>query len=372
LPKPLGHFKILDLSRILAGPFATQLLADFGADVLKIEPATGDPTRGWGPPFDQGEQGESAYFRCANRGKRCLRMDLRADDDRQSLDELCAACDVLVENFLPDVAEDLGLTWERLHDRYPKLIVASIRGFASDVPACRQPGYDFIIQAESGWMSITGEPEGRPMKVGVALADVLAALYAANGIQAALLHREHTGEALHIEVPLMEAALAGLVNVGAGTLMTGMAPERLGNAHPQIVPYQTFPCSDGEAAIGVGSDRQFEVLALWAGIDLEAEPGWRTNRGRVCDRERLVPVLERHFRARTVEEATAFCDANAIPASRVRTVDDALFRQAGRVHHLIQTLYDEGSGRMVPVLASPVLFNDERACCELPPARWPE
>jgi crotonobetainyl-CoA:carnitine CoA-transferase CaiB-like acyl-CoA transferase len=369
LPKPLGHFKILDLSRILAGPFATQLLADFGAEVLKIEPPGGDPTRGWGPPFDQGE---SAYFRCANRGKQSLRMNLRDPEDRDTLSELMNECDVLVENFLPDAAEDLGLTWEVLHEVHPKLIVASIRGFASDVAASRRPGYDFIIQAEAGWMSLTGEPGGRPVKVGVALADVLAALYAANGIQAALLHRERTGEALHIEVPLMEVALAGLVNAGAAALMTGKAPERMGNAHPQIVPYQTFACSDGEAAIGVGSDRQFEVLALWAGIDLEAEPGWRTNQGRVRDRARLVTVLERHFRQRTVEETTAFCEANAIPASRVRTVDDALFRQAGRVHHLIQTLFDETVGRMVPVLASPVLFNDERACCELPPSRWPE
>jgi crotonobetainyl-CoA:carnitine CoA-transferase CaiB-like acyl-CoA transferase len=369
LPKPLGHFKILDLSRILAGPFATQLLADFGAEVVKVEPPTGDPTRGWGPPF---ERGESAYFRCANRGKRALRMDLRDADDREQLSDLMQVFDVLVENFSPDAAEDLGLTWERLHEQNPKLIVASIRGFASDVGACRRPGYDFIIQAESGWMSITGEPGGRPMKIGVALADVLAALYTANGIQAALLHRERTGEALHIEVPLMEAALAGLVNVGASTLMTGKAPERLGNAHPQLVPYQTFPCSDGEAAVGVASDRQFEVLALWAGIDLEAESGWRSNQGRVRDRERLVPVLERHFRQRTVEEATTFCETNGIPASRVRTVDDVLFRQAGRVHHLIHTLYDPGAGKMVPVLASPVLFNDERACCELPPSRWPE
>jgi crotonobetainyl-CoA:carnitine CoA-transferase CaiB-like acyl-CoA transferase len=369
LPKPLGHFKIMDLSRILAGPFATQLLADFGAEVLKIEPPAGDPTRGWGPPF---EQGESAYFRCANRGKRAQRMNLRDPGDREFLTDLLQTCDVLVENFLPDAAEDLGFTWERLHDLHPKLILASIRGFASDVAASRRPGYDFIIQAESGWMSITGEPGGRPMKIGVALVDVLAALYTANGIQAALLHRERTGEAMHVEVPLMEAALAGLVNVGAATLMTGKAPERLGNAHAQIVPYQTFPCSDGEAAIGVGSDRQFEVLALWAGIDLEAEPDWRGNRGRVRDRERLVAVLDRHFRQRTVEETIAFCDANAIPASQVRTVDDVLFRQAGLSHQLIQTLYDDTSGKMVPVLATPVLFNDERACSDLPPARWRE
>jgi crotonobetainyl-CoA:carnitine CoA-transferase CaiB-like acyl-CoA transferase len=370
VPRALSHFKILDLSRILAGPFATQLLADLGAEVLKVEPLTGDPTRGWGPPFEEGEAGESAYFRCANRGKASLRMDLRDPECRETLTELMRAADVVVENFLPDSAEDLGLTWERIHLLHPKLIVASVRGFASDVPAAHRPGYDFILQAESGWMSITGEPEGRPMKMGVALVDVLSALYLANGIQAALLHRERTGEALHVEVPLMEAALAGLVNVASGTLMTGKAPERLGNAHPHIVPYQTFPCGDGDVAIGVGSDRQFEVLALWADIDLEREPGWRTNAGRVRDRARLVPRLEEHFRRQAVAEAVAFCEANAIPASQVRSVDDALFRQAGRIHHLIQTLYDEEAGRMVPLLASPVLLNDERACSKLPPPRW--
>ena len=371
MAKPLVHFKLVDLSRILAGPFATQLLADFGAEVIKIEPLDGDPTRGWGPPFEEGEHGESAYFRSANRGKSSLIMDLNDEEARLTLDDLMRTADVLVENFLPDSAERLGLTWERIHDRHPKLIVASVRGFASDVPACRKPGYDFIIQAESGWMSITGEPGGSPMKVGVALADVLAALYLANGIQAALLHRERTGEALHVEVPLLEAAMAGLVNIGAGTLMTGEAPERLGNGHPNIVPYQTFPCKGGEVAIGVGSDRQFEVLAMWAGINLDEHPQWRLNRGRVKHRQALVARLEEHFQLLTVEEVSDFCEVHAIPASPVRTVDDVLFRQAGRSHHLLHTLYDAAAGRMVPVLASPVLFNDERACSKLPPPRWP-
>jgi crotonobetainyl-CoA:carnitine CoA-transferase CaiB-like acyl-CoA transferase len=200
---------------------------------------------------------------------------------------------------------------------------------------------------------------------------VLASLYLANGIQAALLHRERCGEALHVEVPLMEAALAGLVNGGASTLMTGQAPERLGNAHPHIVPYQTFACLEGDVAIGAGSDRHFEILALWAGIDLEQEPKWKQNRGRVADRARLVPILERHFRALPVQDVLAFCETNAIPASPVRTVDDVLFRQAGHIHHLIATLYDETAGCMVPVLASPVLLNDERACAKMPPPRWP-
>jgi len=367
----LSHYKVLDFSRILAGPFATQLLADFGAEVLKIEPPAGDPTRGWGPPFE-GETGESAYFRCANRGKRSLAMDLADEGCKAILHELMTSADVLVENFLPDTAEQLGLTWEKIHDRYPKLIVASVRGFASDVPACRRPGYDFVLQAESGLMSITGEPGGSPMKTGVAIVDVIAGLYLANGIQAAWLHRERTGEAIHVEVPLMEAALASLVNVAAETLMTGEAPRRLGNAHPHIVPYQTFACKDGDVAIGCGSDRQFEVLALWAGIDLEQESGWRLNRGRVTDRERLLAVLEPHFRAAEVDAIIAFCEAHAIPASRVRTVDDVLFRQAGRLHQLVTTIYDEAGSRMVPVLASPVLFNDLRARSRIPPPRFRE
>jgi crotonobetainyl-CoA:carnitine CoA-transferase CaiB-like acyl-CoA transferase len=370
MPLPLQKIRILDLSRILAGPFAAQLLADLGAEVTKVEPLGGDPTRGWGPPFEDGDTGESAYFRCANRGKRSQVLDLQSPEGCATLATLLKGADVLVENFLPDSAERLGLTWERLHPKHPKLILASIRGFASDVAASRRPGYDFILQAESGWMSITGEPDGRPMKVGVALVDVLAGLYCANGIQAALLHRECTGEALHVEVPLMEAALSGLVNVASGTLMTGQPPVRYGNAHPQIVPYQTFQCRDGEIALGVGGDRQFEILALWLGLDLAAHPGWRLNRGRVEDRVRLVAAISEKLAPHTAEEAVAFCGQNGIPASFVRTVDEVLFRQAGALHHLIQPLLEKETGLMIPTLASPILINGNRACAPLPPPRW--
>lgn len=370
MAKPLHKFKVLDLSRILAGPFAAQLLADLGAEVTKVEPPTGDPTRGWGPPFEHGDHGESAYFRSANRGKRSIVLDLHTKEGKETIGELLQQADVLVENFLPDSAERLGFTWERLHAIYPKLILASIRGFASDVTASRRAGYDFIIQAESGWMSITGEPDGRPMKIGVALVDVLAGLYLANGIQAALLHRERTGEALHVEVPLMEAGLSGLVNVAAGTLMTGQPPIRYGNAHPQIVPYQTFRCADGEVAIGVGSDKQFELLALWLGLDLDAHPHWRLNRGRVEDREAVVAAIEVALAPQTVAEVVAFCEPNAIPASFVRTVDDVLFRQAGQLHHLIQPLFETETGAMVPTLASPVLLNGLRMVAQTPPPRW--
>ena len=366
--RPLKHIRIVDLSRILAGPFCTQLLADFGAEVQKVEPPGGDPTRGWGPPFDD-EGGDSAYFRCANRGKRSTTLELHTEEGRAWLHLMLKDADVLVENFLPDSAERLGLTWERLHEQHPKLIVASVRGFASDVEASHRPGYDFILQAESGWMSVTGEAGGRPMKVGMALVDVLAGLYCANGIQAALLHRERCGEAIHIEVPLMEAALAGLVNVGAATLMNGQPPERHGNGHPHIVPYESFVCADGDVALGVGSDRQFEVFAIWLGLDLEANAHWRANRGRVEDRKRLIGIIEARLATRPVQEVIDFLDAQAIPVSRVRNVDEVLFRQAGRLHHLIKALPDDADGRMVPLLASPVLLNGLRACAKTPPPR---
>jgi crotonobetainyl-CoA:carnitine CoA-transferase CaiB-like acyl-CoA transferase len=370
MPKPLSHFRIVDLSCVLAGPFATQLLADLGAEVQKLEPPEGDPTRGWGPPFEDGDHGESAYFRCANRGKTSQAVDLHTEEGKAALFDLLKDADVLVENFRADSTDRLGLGWKRLHAKFPKLIVASVRGFASDVTASRRAGYDFIIQAESGWMAITGEPEGRPMKVGVALVDVLTGLYCANGIQAALLHRERTGEALHIEVPLMEAALAGLVNVAAGALMTGTPPKRWGNAHPQIVPYQSFRCSDGDVAIGVGSDRQFEVMAMWLGLDLEARPEWKQNRGRVRGREELVALIEARTLGSTVDEVLAMCEANAIPASRVRSVDEVLFRKGGELHNLLQPLFEADTNAVVPILAAPILLNGERACAPLPPPRW--
>ena len=370
MPKPLSHFRIVDLSCVLAGPFSTQLLADFGAEVQKLEPPTGDPARGWGPPFEEGDTGESAYFRCANRGKRSRTIDLHTEAGKADLFELLKEADVLVENLQIDSADRLGLGWKRLHAKFPRLILASIRGFASDVTASRRAGYDFIIQAESGWMAITGEPGGRPMKIGVALVDVLAGLYCANGIQAALLHRERTGEALHIEVPLMEVALAALTNVASASLMTGETPKRWGNAHPHIVPYQTFRCSDGDVAIGVGSDRQFEVLAMWLGLDLEARPEWKKNRGRVKDRVELVSLIEARTQISTVQEVIEVCEANAIPASLVRSVDEVLFRQGGTLHNLLQPLFEEETNTMMPTLASPILLNGERACSPLPPPRW--
>lgn len=368
-PAPLAGVRIVDLSRILAGPFATQLLADLGATVVKFEPPSGDPTRQWGPPFD--DHG-SAYYRCANRGKECRVVDLGSESGRAEIDRELADADVVVENFRPGSASAVDFTPERLRERFDRLIVASVRAFASDVTGAARPGYDFLLQAESGWMAFTGEPDGRPMKVGVALVDVLAALYLANGIQAALRHRDQTGVALHVEVPLMEAALAATVNVGAGVLMTGDAPTRHGVAHPNIVPYQSFPCRDGDVAIAVGNDRQFESLMLGLGLQdsLAEHPNWRTNPGRVDDRFRLVSLLSDSFATRTLAEALALGEASGVACGPVRQLDDVLLHQRGTLHDAVETM-TTSEGTPVEVLRSPVLLDGERACHPRPPSRDP-
>lgn len=370
---PLQGVAIVDLSRILAGPFAAQLLADLGAEVLKVESPEGDPTRRWGPPFaaDAPSSGDSAYFRAANRGKRAVVLDLDRDDDRARLDDLLEDADVLVENFLPGSASRRGLDPSALRARFPHLVVASVRSFASDTEARDRPGYDFLVQAEAGWMSVTGEPDGRPMKVGIALVDVLTGLYLANGIQASLAHRARTGVALHVEVPLMEAALAGLVNVGSSVLMTGRPPRRYGNGHPNIVPYQTFRVTDGEVAIAVGNDRQFADLMRGLGLAaaLDAEPAWHTNPGRVVDRERVVRCVEAATSVRTRAEILAICDAAHVAAGPVRTVDDALLGTEGRLHHAIVTHATEPGADAVRTIGSPILLDGRRAHATEPPPR---
>lgn len=362
----LAGVRVVDLSRILAGPFAAQLLADLGATVEKVEPIGGDATRAWGPPFSP--SGESAYFRAANRGKTTREANLRDERDRADVDALLARADVVVENFLPRAARELGFDPASLRARFPRLIVASIRSFASDTEARDRSGYDFLMQAEAGWMQVTGEEEGRPMKVGVALVDVLTGLYLSNAIQAALLHRARTGEAIHVEVPLFEAALAGLVNVASSALFTGERPRRFGNAHASIVPYQSFPCRDGEVAIAVGNDRQF--AALCAGLDVVPEASWATNPGRVNDRSRVVAALTRATRARGVDEVVAICERAEVAAGPIRGVDEVLRLAPGVLHRAVHELEDPRCGERVRVVGSPILIDGERACSPLaPPSR---
>jgi crotonobetainyl-CoA:carnitine CoA-transferase CaiB-like acyl-CoA transferase len=333
-PGPLAGLLVADLSRVLAGPACAQLLGDLGAEVIKVErPGRGDDTRGWGPPFLETEPGapaglrseqSSAYYLCANRNKRSLALDLGAEAGREVLFRLLERADVLVENFKSGDLERYGLGYEQLKGRFPRLIYCSISGFGRTGPRAHQPGYDALIQAMGGIMSLTGEPEGEPMKVGVAATDVITGLYAAVGLLAALRHRDRTGLGQRIDLSLYDAQLSWLVNAGVATLMTGRPPARRGNGHPQIVPYQLFPCADGRLLVAVGNDAQFARLCAALGEPSLAEGGWGTNAGRVADREALVARLSALFEADTRARWIERLGEARVPAGPVRDLKEAL------------------------------------------------
>jgi crotonobetainyl-CoA:carnitine CoA-transferase CaiB-like acyl-CoA transferase len=317
LPPPLAGLRVVDLSRVLAGPYCTMLLADLGADVVKVElPGVGDETRRWGPPF--AADGESAYYLSVNRNKRSLTVNLRESAGRDVLHRLLARADVLIENFRPGALDEMGLGYAALHDRYPRLIYGTISAFGSRGPRREQPGYDFAIQALGGIMSITGEPDGEPSKVGVAVVDITAGLHALVAILAAL----RAGRGQHVEVSLFQSQLAWLVNVASGYLVSGREPRRWGNAHPQIVPYQTFRGADGWVAIACGNDAQFR--ALCGVLGLEADARFATNPLRVEHREELVARLSALMAGRAVGELLAALEATRVPCAPVNTVAQAL------------------------------------------------
>jgi crotonobetainyl-CoA:carnitine CoA-transferase CaiB-like acyl-CoA transferase len=284
---------VLDASRVLAGPFCGQLLADLGAEVIKVErPGAGDDTRGWGPPYVPGFPDLSAYFLSCNRGKRSLTLDLGKPAGAELFDRLLARSDVLIENFRTDSAGKLGLTPETLLARHPRLVACSISGFGRTGPLKDAPGYDFAIQAMSGLMGITGDPDGPPYKVGVALADVLTGLYAATAILACLRARDRSGHGYAIDLALLDCALAAQVNVAQAYLTSGVVPGRQGNAHLQIVPYQLFPTADGYLVLNVGNDSQWRAFCAAAGDpELGSDPRFATNRQRVELRGEVVPKV---------------------------------------------------------------------------------
>lgn len=323
---PLAGVRVVDLSRVLAGPYATMTLADLGAEVVKIEhPVGGDETRSWGPPF-VGD--ESAYFLSVNRGKRSVALDLKDPQGRELALELCARADVVIENFRPGGAARLGLDYDAVKQRRPDIVYCTISGFGRREPRDR-PGYDFTVQAESGLMSITGEPDGAPMKVGVAVVDVLAGLNAAAAILAALHRRERDGKGELIEVSLLDSAFAALVNVAAGALATEEEPRRYGNAHPSIVPYQPFSTADGRLAVAAANEGLFTKLCeALERSDLAADERYATNDARVRNRESLVAELESIFAARDTEHWLRVLLAAGVPAGEIRGVRKAL-RVAG-------------------------------------------
>jgi crotonobetainyl-CoA:carnitine CoA-transferase CaiB-like acyl-CoA transferase len=293
---PLGPLRILDFSRILAGPFATMVLGDLGADVTKVErPGAGDETRSWGPPFDA--QGRATYFQSVNRNKHSVVLDLTAEADLARARELAREADVVVENFRPDVMDKLGLGYERLAAENPGLIFCSITGFGAGAGA-ELPGYDLLVQALGGLMSITGSPEGEPQKVGVALVDILAGLFASVGILAALRHRDRTGEGQRVEVNLLSSLLAGLVNQASAYTIAGSVAGRMGNAHPSISPYELYATGDGDLVVAVGNERQFAALCqVLEAPELAADPRFGSNSDRVANRAALKAELIRRLAA---------------------------------------------------------------------------
>lgn len=326
-PGPLSGLRVLDLTRILAGPTCSQLLGDLGADIIKVErPGAGDDTRKWGPPFvrdaDDNETTESAYYLCANRNKRSVAIDIARPEGAELVRRLLAGCDVLIENFKVGDLARYGLAYDDLKAAFPRLVYCSITGFGQTGPYAGRAGYDFLAQGMGGMMSLTGEPDGEPMKVGVGIADVVCGLYASNAILAALRHRDATGEGQYVDVALGDSQVAWLINEGTNYLMSGELPKRRGNAHPNIVPYQTFPSADGYFILAVGNDGQFQRFCKIAGLDdLAADPRFATNSDRIRNRDALIPLIAEATGTRPMDFWLSELEKVGVPSGPVNTLD---------------------------------------------------
>lgn len=329
----LAGIKVLDLSRVLAGPWCTQLLADMGADVVKVErPGAGDDTRQWGPPFLKDEQGrdttQASYFTACNRNKRSVTIDMATPEGQALIRQMAQEADIVVENFKVGGLRQYGLDHASLRALNPRLIYCSVTGFGQDGPYAERAGYDLMIQAMTGLMSITGhadgEPGGGPMRVGVAVIDLFTGLYASNAILAALHARSRTGEGQHIDMALLDVGMAVLANQASGFLATGQAPGRMGNSHPSLAPYQDFPTHDGNMLLAIGNDGQFARFCAAAGQPQWAsDPRYTTNTLRVHNRDTLIPALQAVTRTRTTAEWIALLEDKAVPCGPINTIEQA-------------------------------------------------
>ncbi|MGB6241896.1 MAG: CaiB/BaiF CoA-transferase family protein [Castellaniella sp.] len=372
----LSHIRVLDLSRVLAGPWATQILGDLGADVIKIErPESGDDTRGWGPPWMPDAQGResriAAYYLCANRNKRSVTVDMASPDGQELIRRLVRESDVLVENFKAGGLARYGLDYDSLRAINPRLVYCSITGFGQTGPYAARAGYDFLVQGLGGLMSVTGRPDdqpgGGPMKVGVALTDILTGLYAANAIQAALAAREHTGLGQHVDMALLDVQVACLANQAMNYLATGNSPGRLGNAHPSIVPYQDFPTADGYMILAIGNDGQFARFCQEAGRpDLAADSRFATNRARVEHRDTLIPMLRHLTTARTTAAWIEALESRAVPCGPINTMEQVFDDVQVRARGLKIDMPHPEVGS-VPLVASPIRLSDTPVDYRLPP-----
>lgn len=361
----LSHIRVLDLSRVLAGPWATQILADLGADVIKIErPGAGDDTRTWGPPWFTGEDGTrvSAYYLCANRNKRSVTVDMASSEGQAVIRDLVTRSDVLVENFKVGGLARYGLDYDSLRALNPRLVYCSITGFGQTGPYASRAGYDFLVQGLGGLMSVTGRPDGEPgggpMKVGVALTDILTGLYAANTIQAALAARNRTGAGQHLDLALLDVQVACLANQAMNFLATGHDPARLGNAHPSIVPYQDFPTADGYMILAIGNDGQFARFCTEAGDPALAQDArFATNQARVEHREALIPLLRHLTTARTTAAWVQVLEAVAVPCGPINGLGEVFADPQVRARALRMTMDYPGVGP-VPLVSSPMHLSE--------------
>ncbi|MEM9637090.1 MAG: CoA transferase [Pseudomonadota bacterium] len=364
-PMALDGLVVLDLSRILAGPTATQLLGDLGAMVIKVEnPKTkGDDTRSWGPNYALASDGQptdlSAYFMAANRNKMSIAVDLATPEGQQQVRQLAARADVVVENYKPGGLEKYGLDHATLLKAHPGLVYCSISGFGQTGPNRSQPGYDLMAQGYGGIMSLTGAPDGPPMKVGVGIADVMCGMYATIGILAALHHRDATGEGQHIDLALVDAQMAWLINEGTNFLTSGKLPERRGNAHPNIVPYDAFPCADGHILLAVGNDAQFARFCDAFGLaDLADNPLYTSNLARIENRVSLTELITKALAKITRQEVLARCHAVKVPAGPIHTVAEALGSDQAKARETVieMAAQDTAKGK-VALLGNPLKFS---------------
>jgi glutaryl-CoA transferase len=363
---PLGHVRVLELSRVLAGPWAAQTLADLGASVIKVEkPGTGDDTRTYAPPYaanrDGSHSGESAYFLSTNRGKRSVTIDFIHPEGQKLVQALAAKSDVVIENFKVGGLAKYGLDYPSLQPLNPGLIYCSITGFGQTGPYRHKPGYDFMIQGIGGLMSITGEPDqrpgGGPMKVGVAVADIFTGLYAAIAILGALAHRDRTGTGQHIDLALLDTQVAVLANQAMNYLVTGVAPQRLGNAHPNIVPYQVFAASDGHIIVAVGNETQFARMCEVIGRpELASDARFASNASRVHNREEVIAILQGIFVSRTMRDWLQALERAGVPCGPINTVADVFADPQVQARGLKLDLPHPSIGS-VPSVANPIKYS---------------
>ncbi len=369
---PLAGIRILDLTRVLAGPWATQLLADLGAEVIKIErPGAGDETRAAGPPFLKARDGsdtrDAAYYLSANRGKKSVAVDIASAPGQELIRQLAGTCDIFIENFMVGKLAEYGLDYASLRSSRPDLIYCSITGFGQTGPYRNHPGYDFVFQAMGGMMSITGEAGGAPQKVGVAFADLMTGMYASTAVLAALRHRDQCGQGQHIDLALLDAQVAALANMNMNYLISERVPKRMGNAHANLVPYQVFQCADGDVVVAAGNDNLFRGLCRGLECaDLAADPRFRTNPDRVRNREALISILQGMFAVRPAAEWVERLREQSVPVAPINDLSQ-VFEDPQVVSRSMKVTVEHPAAGSVPLVANPIRLSETPITYDTPP-----